>query len=132
MKIRVPASIDLSNKKNYSDIPENISCELQSTGSGWYLLQVFENEMFMGNRLGYVSQPFSGDGYVEIVYATRGKGPGFICVYLYDSLCNNNYLALCSANVFRDDLLGSAVRLGESLSGMLGIKMVQHHTGADC
>ena len=66
MKIRVPTSFDLSNKKDYSDIPENISCELQSTGPGWYLLRVFENEMFIGNRLGYVRQPFSGDGHVEI------------------------------------------------------------------
>lgn len=90
MKIRVPTSIALSNKKDYSDIPENISCELQSTGPGWYLLRVFENEMFIGNRLGYVRQLFSGDGHVEIAYTTRGKGPGFIFIYLYDSMCSVN------------------------------------------
>lgn len=132
MKIRVPTSIDLSNKKDYSDIPENIRCELQSTGPGWYLLRAFENEMFIGNRLGYVRQPFSGDGHVEIAYATRGKGPGFICIYLYDSMCSNNNLVLCSAKVFRDDLLASAVRLGESLAGMVGVEVLQYHIGADC
>lgn len=72
MKIRVPTSIELLNQnKECSNFPEHLKRDLQSAGPGWYPLKVFENDIFIGNRLGYVRQTFSGDGHVEIVYTTR-------------------------------------------------------------
>jgi hypothetical protein len=133
MKIRINTSIELLDKiDKFSDLSENVGCEIQSTIPGWYSLQVDGNELFLGNRCGFIRQFFAGDGHIEIDYATPGKGSGYIYVTLRDSLCHKNYLAMCYSAVFRKDLLESAIRLSDNMAKIIGIRVMQQHTGADC